>query len=803
MTSTSTTTVPTTNHGSSPSPSPNLNVIALVSGGKDSLYSILHCIRNGHTVVALANLHPSKATATTTTTTSSLTQDKHADAQANKDEDDEEEEEEDIDSFMYQTIGHSVVPLYQEALGIPLYRAAITGGAVDTARVYQHQSSDKDQHGQQGQQGQEDSDETESLVPLLRHIKHLHPTANAVSAGAILSTYQRTRIENVAARLGLASLAWLWMYPVLPAAVGGASPVVVAASAGGDRDAGLLDDMAACGCEARIIKVASGGLDEWVLWGDVSGSGSGKGLRGRLVKTMGRFAAKADIRGAVLGEGGEYESLALDGPGFLWKGRIEVVEREVRRGEGGVGFLRLRGAKCVKKEGDDWEDGIVPGDVPRPGLLDGAFAGLLSMSMSMSLDVDVNDHELIASRSGWKLESTQTNHAGLWTISNLTAPEAGPDTTQQMQAITQKIQTILSTTSRTTDDIVFTTVLLHSMADFTPMNNIYVSLFQNPNPPARATVACGDALPDGVNVMVSLVVDQGPCSARHCLHVQSRSYWAPANIGPYSQAISVPLATTASESTSRWVYVAGQIPLEPASMEIIRESGFLLRAVLALQHLWRIGLAMQVDWWVGGVAYLTASGPASGEHGDMHVRAKVRAAWQVWERMHTKPDSDDDEDAEPVLDAWDLKNGGARGYEQSSASDEIPALPKFDALQQSSSTTIPPFLAVQVAELPRNSDIEWQALGCQCREISLSEQATIDNTLTSVTLEIGLEHSGPGLEAYLQSVLETYNRTECHVALYTAQKEGVCWPGQIVPCKGIWGREARRLIAAVIITRGG
>ena len=187
----------------------------------------------------------------------------------------------------------------------------------------------------------------------------------------------------------------------------------------------------------------------------------------------------------------------------------------------------------------------------------------------------------------------------------------------------------------------------------------------------------------------------------------------------------------------------------------------------------------------------------------MHVRAKVRAAWQVWERMHTKPDSDDDEDAEPVLDAWDLKYGGARGYEQSSASDEIPALPKFDALQQSSSTTIPPFLAVQVAELPRNSDIEWQALGCQCREISLSEQATIDNTLTSVTLEIDLEHSGPGLGAYLQSVLETYNRPECHVALYTAQTEGVCWPGQIVPCKGVWGREARRLIAAVIITKGG
>ncbi|KAH2141994.1 hypothetical protein KXV68_007084, partial [Aspergillus fumigatus] len=42
-----------------PPATPGLNVIALISGGKDSLYSILHCIRNGHKVVALANLYPS------------------------------------------------------------------------------------------------------------------------------------------------------------------------------------------------------------------------------------------------------------------------------------------------------------------------------------------------------------------------------------------------------------------------------------------------------------------------------------------------------------------------------------------------------------------------------------------------------------------------------------------------------------------------------------------------------------------------------------------------------------------------
>jgi len=37
-------------------------VIALVSGGKDSFFSLLHCAANGHRVVALANLHPAKPT---------------------------------------------------------------------------------------------------------------------------------------------------------------------------------------------------------------------------------------------------------------------------------------------------------------------------------------------------------------------------------------------------------------------------------------------------------------------------------------------------------------------------------------------------------------------------------------------------------------------------------------------------------------------------------------------------------------------------------------------------------------------
>lgn len=785
---------------------PGLNVIALVSGGKDSLYSILHCIRNGHKVVALANLYPKQ----TKTTAPDDSHDAHEDG---------DEEEEDIDSFMYQTIGHSVIPLYETALQIPLYRGAITGGAVDTSRVYRNTATAHQQNDRAGQ-GEEDGDETESLIPLLRSVKEAHPEANAVSAGAILSTYQRTRIEDVAARLHLVPLAWLWQYPVLPPPVERKDGSALSANI---ADAGLLEDMAAVGCSARIIKVASGGLDDTFLWEDVSSSFSSS-TRGRIVKAMRRFA-DADVggvKGAVLGEGGEYESLAVDGPGFLWKRRVEVLGREVKVGEGGVGFLGLRGAVCVDKEEDD---GVKPGDVRRPGMLDEKFDALLD---GLSLGAEA---EAAAPRVSeqWQCEPVQANNGGLWTISNLSAPEAGPDAGKQMSAIAEKVKTILSTgDNQSTDDIVFATVLLRSMTDFTSMNNIYVSLFKKPNPPARATVACGSALPDGVNIMVSFVVDLGPRDARQGLHVQSRSYWAPANIGPYSQAISVPvLAPASDQESSKLVYIAGQIPLEPASMEMITwetlsqqkqvqqswMADYALRAVLALQHLWRIGAAMQVDWWVGGVAFLT-------DDGNKHIQAKARLAWQAWAKMHMRPEENGDEDDEPTLDAWDLKYGRRDYvYEQTSSTKSGPGLPNFNLLQKPdpadiTTNTIPPFLAAQISELPRGSDIEWQGLGCVCDEVSVTTDkpvaeigvgadactTAIDKKLNYICVEIG-EDSGSDLESRLQGILRVYGQGQEHMVLYTAKalRDGFVWPGQIVPCLSVWGREGRRLGGGVVI----
>ncbi|KAL4893855.1 hypothetical protein BDV59DRAFT_192965 [Aspergillus ambiguus] len=746
--------------------SSSLNVIALVSGGKDSLYSILHCLRNGHNVVALANLHPPSPTPTP--------------ASGHDHDGDDDQEETDLDSFMYQTIGHSVIPLYERALNLPLYRAPITGAAVDTARIYRDTADPAD--------APDDTDETEALVPLLRRVLHDHPHANAVSAGAILSTYQRTRIENVAARLGLVPLAWLWQYPVLPR------------EDGPSGDAGLLEDMAAVGCDARIIKVASGGLDESFLWGDVGR------LRTRLVKAMRRFAAPEDLRGAVLGEGGEYESLALDGPAFLWKRRVVVDRPAVRSAEGGVAFVALGGARCEEKEAGDGQPEVTPADVRRPALLDGRFARARD-ALVEALDAESSEDRAAEEASGqvrgprgWGCAAlAQARNRETWTVANVTAAEAGPGAAEQMVAIASKIRGILGGASSTTADIVFATVLLRSMADFPAMNAAYVSMFKKPNPPARATVACGDGLPDGVNVMVSLVVDLGPRERRHGLHVQSRSYWAPANIGPYSQAVAVPLP-----SAERCVYVAGQIPLDPASMELVDgssrvEERFSLRAVLSLQHMWRIGTAMQVDWWLAGVAYFT--GPQHQAH----------VAWWLWEMLHAPASTEDADEEGPVLDAWDIKYGG-RAHEAGTAGTGTAALPNFD-IAEADEVIVPPFFAVQVAELPRGSDVEWQGLGYGGGGVKLTmeviEEGQVIHTTTEgglryTAVELDLERSASDLESSLQRVLERYapSPEECHCVLYSAQPvSGDAWCGQIVPCQSVWGQVGRRLAAGVVIQK--
>ena len=81
---------------------------------------------------------------------------------------------------MYQTVGHQAIDLYAEAMDKPLFRGEIRGSSVN-------QSSDYEQT---------KLDEVEDLHDLLIKIRS-EIEFDAVCSGAILSDYQRVRVENV------------------------------------------------------------------------------------------------------------------------------------------------------------------------------------------------------------------------------------------------------------------------------------------------------------------------------------------------------------------------------------------------------------------------------------------------------------------------------------------------------------------------------------------------------------------------------------------------------------------------------
>ena len=152
--------------------------IALLSGGKDSIYNLHHCILNGHEPVCIASLGPPEG----------------------RDE---------LDSFMYQTVAHSGLATMAQALDLPFFTTSITGKAINQSSEYGSRTTLERQKDRSvtecGSEGQveeeeveaEEQDETEDLYRLLKMVKVELPEVQGVAAGAILSNYQRVRVEHV------------------------------------------------------------------------------------------------------------------------------------------------------------------------------------------------------------------------------------------------------------------------------------------------------------------------------------------------------------------------------------------------------------------------------------------------------------------------------------------------------------------------------------------------------------------------------------------------------------------------------
>ena len=93
------------------------------------------------------------------------------------------------------------------------------------------------------------------------------------------------------------------------------------------------------------------------------------------------------------------------------------------------------------------------------------------------------------------------------------------------------------------------TALLGNMNDFAAFNQIYSTMFGT-SPPARACVAVD--LPQSHSIVLECIAYKSTATSdRQALHVQGISYWAPANIGPYSQAISASHSSSYSFFSNR------------------------------------------------------------------------------------------------------------------------------------------------------------------------------------------------------------------------------------------------------------
>jgi diphthine-ammonia ligase len=345
-----------------------------------------------------------------------------------------------------------------------------------------------------------------------------------------------------------------------------------------------------------------------------------------------RLAKLRDTYGLnVAGEGGEYETLTLDAPiGVFPRGRVEFVEGSAgaaasdgERSEGGWrlvvtsedavapgGVLVPVSFLVVPRDGggDDEQPSGQVVEVPRayeaPAPAEegqaeeredaskGGESGGLRTQVLVRL---TKDHAVV----GCRVHQCRVGGGGP------VAPPTADATARAVRLALRAVERAANPSSSSSSTPVwpralFVHLLLRDMAHFAAANAAYCSVVPLLRPPARACVEA--ALPDGCLLHVDVLMLRGAVGAsgegggvdgaeekqedaaaandnndddddgvggeraqaamgRRVLHVQSISPWAPACIGPYSQA--------AADGRGGLLHLAGQIPLDPASMAML------------------------------------------------------------------------------------------------------------------------------------------------------------------------------------------------------------------------------------------
>ncbi|BFZ55943.1 hypothetical protein PYCC9005_002984 [Savitreella phatthalungensis] len=446
-----------------------MKVVALVSGGKDSCFNMMHCVAEGHEIVALANLCPPPG------------------------------KPDELDSWMFQTVGHDIVgSLYSEALQLPLYRHHLTGTNVSQAMHYTRSLGD----------------ETENLFALLKEVLSEHPDIEAISVGAIASNYQRLRVEDVASRLGLVVLAYLW-----------------------ERDqTSLLSDMVDAGVEAILIKTACVGLDSRHLGWTLAKA------QNRLMQLHAQYGVHP------CGEGGEYETLVLDCPIFMR--RLELIDEQRKDSEDGTSYLKAGAVLIDKAQAADssWQRICLK-------------SSQLDLPFTRIKWPQLNDRQF----SPVELKKMDAQPQGLTKVDSAAAL-----TINRYVFTDENINDLGHAVQGPREDVLVCFLVLRSMADFAAVNAQYARLWQGFHPPARVCVA-SHFLDQNTRAVMHVVRPTyrttDPNDNGQRLWVQSQSFWAPANIGPYSQS-AVSSVLGAGAAKHRIGFVSGQIGLIPSTMAL-------------------------------------------------------------------------------------------------------------------------------------------------------------------------------------------------------------------------------------------
>mmetsp|Transcript_24646 Transcript_24646/g.36297 ORF Transcript_24646/g.36297 Transcript_24646/m.36297 type:complete len:769 (-) Transcript_24646:20-2326(-) len=368
-----------------------------------------------------------------------------------------------------------------------------------------------------------EGDEVEDLFDLLKSVKAAHPDIRGVSCGTIVSSYQRYRVENVCQRLGLTPLTYLWQR---------------------DRE-DLLTEMIDSGVNAVLVKVAGAGLDP--------DKHLGKSLSA-LLPTLHRLHNKFDLD--FCGEGGEYESLVLDCKVF--KKRLVITSSEIVYDDEdpSVGFLRVLSCDAVDK------DHLMEAQVTTE-------CSTTSVPISLGSSADEGGVRKPCVQACVQLNLDADGYGYVPTIYPRMALAKGSDVRQQTRDILSQLEASLHRLGLDIKDMTFCSIYVDDMGIYESMNDEYCTWF-NRHPPSRSCVAV--RLPPGVRVALDgqLLADSYKTLGMHAksrrrevLHVRSISEWAPVCIGPYAQANILHRS---------WYLVAGQIGLNPATMEIVADS---------------------------------------------------------------------------------------------------------------------------------------------------------------------------------------------------------------------------------------